>query len=40
MGILAGGISQGTTIKIKAEGADENNAVDTLVNMINNRFGE
>jgi phosphocarrier protein len=38
MGILAGGISQGTTIKIKAEGADEDNAVDTLVKMINSTF--
>jgi len=40
MGIMAGGISQGTTIQIKAEGEDEADAVDALVQLINDKFGE
>lgn len=40
VGVMAGGISQGTTVKIKAEGEDEVAAVDTLVQMINDRFDE
>ncbi|KNZ41345.1 HPr family phosphocarrier protein [Acetobacterium bakii] len=40
MGIMAGGISQGTTVQIKAEGEDEAAAVDALVELINNKFGE
>lgn len=40
MGIMAGGISQGTTIQIKAEGEDEDDAVNALVELINNKFGE
>jgi len=40
MGIMAGGISQGTTIQIKADGEDETDAVDALVKLINDKFGE
>ncbi|MGV8907317.1 MAG: HPr family phosphocarrier protein [Acetobacterium sp.] len=40
MGIMAGGISQGTTIQIKADGDDETEAVDALVMLINDKFGE
>lgn len=40
MGIMAGGISQGTTIEIQAEGEDEVEAVDALVQLINDKFGE
>ena len=40
MGIMAGGISQGTTIEIQTEGDDENDAVDALVQLINDKFGE
>lgn len=40
MGIMAGGISQGTVVQIQAEGADEQEAVDTLVQLINDKFGE
>ncbi|MDI3537480.1 MAG: HPr family phosphocarrier protein [Eubacteriaceae bacterium] len=40
MGIMAGGIAQGTTIEISAEGPDEQEAVDALVQLINDKFGE
>jgi len=40
MGIMAGGISQGTTVEIQAEGDDEAEAVDALVQLINDKFGE
>ncbi|MDO9493355.1 HPr family phosphocarrier protein [Acetobacterium sp.] len=40
VGVMAGGITQGTTVKIKAEGEDEVNAVAELVQMINDRFDE
>ena len=40
MGIMAGGITQGTTIQIKAEGEDEIAAVAALVTLINDKFGE
>ena len=40
MGIMAGGIAQGTTIEIQAEGDDEAEAVDALVQLINDKFGE
>lgn len=40
MGIMAGGIAQGTTIEISAEGTDEQEAVDALVKLINDKFGE
>lgn len=40
MGIMSGGISQGTTITIEAEGEDEQEALDTLVALIESKFGE
>lgn len=40
MGIMAGGISQGITVQIKADGEDEADAVDALVQLINDKFGE
>lgn len=40
MGIMAGGINQGTTIQIKAVGEDEANAVDALIQLIKNKFDE
>lgn len=40
MGVMAGGLSQGTVIEIKAEGADEKEAVDTLAALIESGFGE
>lgn len=38
LGILSIGINAGTTIKVISEGADEKNAVDTLVELIESRF--
>ena len=38
MGIMAGGISQGTVIQIQADGLDEQEAVDTLVKLIKDKF--
>ena len=40
MGIMAAGISRGTVIHIQASGPDEQEAVDTLVKLINDNFGE
>ncbi len=40
MGIMAAGISQGTVVHIQANGPDEQEAVDTLVQLINDKFGE
>ncbi|UYO63453.1 HPr family phosphocarrier protein [Acetobacterium wieringae] len=40
VGVMAGGITQGTTVKIKAEGEDEAKAVAELVQLINDRFDE
>lgn len=40
MGIMMLAASQGTEMRIEAEGADESEAVEALVNLINNRFGE
>lgn len=40
MGIMAGGISQGTTIEIEAEGEDETEAVNALIQLISDKFGE
>ncbi|EDS71464.1 HPr family phosphocarrier protein [Anaerofustis stercorihominis] len=40
MGVMAGGLSQGTEIEIRANGADEQEAVDTLAALIENGFGE
>ena len=40
MGVMAGGLSQGTEIEIKAEGADEQAAVEALAELIESGFGE
>lgn len=40
MGIMAGGISQGTVVTIQAEGEDEQAAVEALVTLIESKFGE
>ncbi|MGL4607718.1 MAG: HPr family phosphocarrier protein [Eubacteriaceae bacterium] len=40
MGIMAGGIAQGTTVAIEANGEDEEAAVETLIDLINGKFGE
>lgn len=40
LGILSLGITKGTTVTIIANGADEKEAVDTLVELINSNFEE
>lgn len=40
MGLLTLGIGQGDEIKIIAQGADEAEAVETLVAFVNNKFAE
>jgi phosphocarrier protein len=40
LGILLLGASRGTTIEITAEGADEEDAVEALVALVEDRFGE
>lgn len=40
LGVLSLGITRGTNITIVAEGADEELAVNGLVNLINSNFGE
>ena len=40
MGVMAGGLSQGTELEIRANGADEQEAVDTLASLIEDGFGE
>ncbi len=40
MGILSGGIAQGTTVSIEADGPGAKEAVDELVELINSNFGE
>ena len=40
IGIMAGGISKGTLISIEAEGADEKEAVSSLAELIQGKFGE
>ena len=40
LGVLSLGIIGGTDIKIIADGADENNAVDSLVKLVNSGFVE
>lgn len=40
MGIMAGGIAQGMTVDITAEGDDEEDAVNALVQLITDKFGE
>jgi phosphocarrier protein len=38
--LLSLGLAQGEEVEISAEGADENQAVDSLVTLIDSRFGE
>ena len=40
MGVLTLAVEKGSTIKIIADGNDEQNALDNIINLINNRFGE
>lgn len=40
MGIMAAGISQGTVIHIETDGPDEQEAMDALVKLIEENFGE
>ncbi|MBZ4646324.1 MAG: phosphocarrier protein HPr [Petroclostridium sp.] len=40
LGVLSLGISKGTQITIIADGADEENAVNAMVNLINSNFAE
>lgn len=40
LGVLSLGIMQGTTITLIADGADEQEAVESLSNLIDNNFGE
>ncbi|MCH5185000.1 MAG: HPr family phosphocarrier protein [Oscillospiraceae bacterium] len=40
LGVLSLGITKGTTINIMADGADEEAAVNTLVDLINSNFVE
>ena len=38
--LLASGFAQGTTVKIEADGPDEETAVDELIALIDSGFGE
>lgn len=40
LSLLSIGASMGSAIKITAEGEDENQAVDTLIKLIESKFGE
>ncbi|MFO8057387.1 MAG: HPr family phosphocarrier protein [bacterium] len=40
LGLMALEASQGTTIKVRAEGQDAKQAVDALEELVNDRFGE
>jgi phosphocarrier protein len=40
MGVLTLAAATGTELTIEADGADEQKAVDALILLINNRFGE
>lgn len=40
LGILLLGASRGSTIEITAEGADEEAAIEALVALVKDRFGE
>lgn len=40
MGVLSGGMSQGVRITIEAEGDDAQEAVDALVQLVDDNFGE
>ena len=40
LGVLSLGITKGTEIKLIADGADENGAIDGLAELIDGEFGE
>ncbi len=40
LGLLGLGVTQGTTIQIVAEGADEQEAIETLKLLVESNFGE
>ena len=40
MGIMSGSISQGCTIMIEADGEDEQEALEALTALVEDRFGE
>ncbi|MDN5330812.1 MAG: phosphocarrier protein HPr [Tepidanaerobacteraceae bacterium] len=40
MGVMSLAVSQGTTITILAQGEDEKDAVEALVELVESRFGE
>ncbi|QCT72933.1 HPr family phosphocarrier protein [Eubacterium maltosivorans] len=40
MGIMSGGIAQGTTVTIEADGEDEQEALEALVALVQSNFGE
>jgi phosphocarrier protein len=40
MGVMMLAASKGTVVKLRAEGADEQDAIEQLVNLINDCFGE
>lgn len=40
MGVMMLAASKGSVVTLEANGADESLAIDALVNLINNRFGE
>jgi phosphocarrier protein HPr len=40
MGVLTLAAATGTELTIEAEGTDEKHAVDAMIQLINNRFGE
>ncbi|SMB94504.1 phosphocarrier protein [Thermanaeromonas toyohensis ToBE] len=40
LGVMSLAVTKGTSILIVAEGEDEKEAVECLVNLINNKFGE
>jgi phosphocarrier protein len=40
MGVMMLAAAKGSTVKISATGADEQDALDNLTELVNNRFGE
>ena len=40
MGVLTLAVEKGSTVKIIADGKDEQAALDVIIDLINNRFGE
>ncbi|AFK86365.1 MULTISPECIES: HPr family phosphocarrier protein [Thermoanaerobacterium] len=40
MGIMSLGVAQGNTVKLIADGSDEQEAIKTLVDLIDSKFGE